>query len=135
MSTVYPFCDSNCPSVVTSPRHVNRSSMFAFSYIPDSVCHTTLFPDAVCTHFVLQGDSYRDLLHFPLGSDQFIKLGLAKRPGLTIICHYLEYIFVKYFLLQSHWHIFVSHDVVQLTECAPNLSDFSFSFPVPGHSP
>ena len=35
---------------------------------------------------------------------------------------------VKYFPLQSHWHIFVSHDVVQLTECTPSLSDSSFHF-------
>ena len=128
MSTGYPFCDSDCPSVVTSPRHVIRPSVFAFSYVPDNVCHTTLFPDPVCTLSVLEGDSYHDSLHLPLGCDQFLKLGVAKRPGLTAICHYWEYTFVKCFPLQSHWHIFVSHDVVQLTECTPSLSDSPFHF-------
>ena len=128
MSTGYPFCDSDCPSVVMSPRHVVRPSVFAFSYVPDNVCHTTLFADPVCTLSVLQGDSYHDSLHLPLGCDQFLKLGVAKRPGLTAICHYWEYTFVKCFPLQSHWHIFVSHDVVQLTECIPSLSDSPFHF-------
>ena len=68
------------------------------------------------------------ILHLPLGCDQFLKLGVAKRPGLTAICHYWEYTFVKCFPLQSHWHIFVSHDVVQLAECTPSLSDFPFHF-------
>ena len=36
---------SDCPSVVMSPRHVCRPSVFAFSYVPDNVCHTTLFVD------------------------------------------------------------------------------------------
>ena len=71
---------------------------------------------------------YHDSLHLPLGCDQFLKLGVAKRPGLTAICHYWEYTFVKCFPLQSHWHIFVSHDVVQLTECTPSLSDSPFHF-------
>ena len=39
MSTEYPFCDPDCPSVVMSPRHLFRSSVFAFSYIPDSLSH------------------------------------------------------------------------------------------------
>ena len=39
----YPFCDSDCLSIVTSPRHVTHTSVFAFSYAPDNVCHTTLF--------------------------------------------------------------------------------------------
>ena len=63
MSTGYPFCDCDCPSVVTSPRHVIRPSVFAFSYVPDNVCHTTLHPDPVCT---LEGDSYHDSFHLPL---------------------------------------------------------------------
>ena len=92
------------------------------------VCHTTLFADLVCTLSVLEGDSYHDSVHLPLGCDQFLKLGVAKQPSLTAICHYWKYTFVKCFPLQSHWHIFVSHDVVQLTECTPSLSDSPFHF-------
>ena len=114
MSTGYPFCDSDCPSIVKSPRHVSRPSVFAFSYVPDNVCHTTLFPDPVCTLSVLQGDSYHDSFHLPLGCDQFLKLGVAKRPESHshYVTNYWEHTFVKCFPLQSHWHIFVSHDVV-----------------------
>ena len=82
MSTGYPFCVSDCPSVVTSC-HVACPSVFVFSYVPDNVCHTTLFPDPVCTLSVLQDDS--PYLHLPLGCDQFFKLGVAKRSGLTAI--------------------------------------------------
>ena len=89
---------------------------------------TTLFPDPVCNLSVLLGDSYHDSLHLSLGCDQFLKLGVAKRPGLTVICHYWEYTFVKCFPLQSHSHILVSCDVVQLTECTPSLSDSPFHF-------
>ena len=89
---------------------------------------TSLFSDPVCTLSVLQGDSHHDSLNLPLGCDQFLKLGVAKQPGLTAICHYWEYTFVKCFPLQSHWHIFVSHDVVQLTECTPSLSSSPFHF-------
>ena len=105
-----------------------RASVFAFSYAPDNVCHITKFPDPFCTLSILEGDSYHDSLHLPLSCDQFLKLGVAKRPGLTAICHYLEYTFVKCFPLQSHCHIFVSHDVVQFTECTPSLSDSPFHF-------
>ena len=56
----YPFCDSDCPSIVTSPRHVARPSVFAFSYAPDNVCQTTLFSDPFCTLSILEGDSYHD---------------------------------------------------------------------------
>ena len=98
----YPFCDSDCPSIVTSPRHVARPSVFAFSYAPDNVCQTTLFSDPFCTLSILEGDSYHDSLHLPLSCDQFLKLGVAKRPGLTAICHYWEYTFIKYFPLQSY---------------------------------
>ena len=83
--------------------------------------------DPVCTLSV-QGDSYHDSLHLPFGYEQFFKLDVAKRPGLTPIYHYWEYTFVKRFPLQSHWHIFVSHHVVQLTECIPSLSDYPFHF-------
>ena len=86
----YLFCDSNCPSIVTFPRHVSHPSVFAFSYVPDNVCHTTLFPDPICTLSVLKGDSDHDSLHFPLSCDQLLKLGVAKRPGLTARCHYFE---------------------------------------------
>ena len=77
MCTGYPFCNSDCPSVVTSPRHMFRPSVFAFSYVPDNVCYTTLFLDPVCTLSVHEGDSYHDSLHLPLGCDQFLKLGVA----------------------------------------------------------
>ena len=30
------------------------------------------------------------------------------------------------YIHQSHWHIFVSHDVVHLTECTPSMSDSPF---------
>ena len=106
---------TDCPFVVISHCHVTRPYVLAFSYVPDNVCHTTLFPNPVCTLSVLEGD-------------QFFKLGIAKRPRLTAICHYWEYTFVKCFPLQSHWHIFVSHDVVQLTECTLFLSDSPFHF-------
>ena len=65
MSTGYPFCDSDCPSVGKCPRHVSRSSVFAFSYAPDNVCQTTLFADPVCTLSILEGDSYHDSFHLP----------------------------------------------------------------------
>ena len=73
----YPFCDSDCPSIVMSPRHVARPSVFAFSYAPDNVCQTTLFSDPFCTLSILQGDSYHDSLHLPLSCDQFLKLGVV----------------------------------------------------------
>ena len=60
-----------------SPHHVIRSSVFAFFYVPDNVCHTTLFADSVCMLSVLQGDSYHDSLHLPWGCDKFFKLGIA----------------------------------------------------------
>ena len=87
---------TNCPSIVTFLRHVTRPSVFAFSYAPDNVCRTTLFPDPVCTLSILQGDSYHDSFHLPLSCGQFLKLGVAKRPGLTAIW---EYTFVKCFPL------------------------------------
>ena len=55
-------------------------------------------------------------------------LGVAKSPGLTATCHYWEETFIKCFPLQSHWHIFVSHDAVQFTECTLSLSDSPFHF-------
>ena len=88
-----------CPSVVTSHGHVARPCVFVFSYVSDNICHTTLFPDPVCTFSLLEGDSYHDSLHLPLGCDQFLKLGVAKRPGLTVMCHYCEYTFVECFPL------------------------------------
>ena len=125
MSTGYRFCDCACSSVVTSPQYVSHPSVFAFPYVPDSVCHTTLFQNPVCTLSVLEGDFY-DSLHLPLGCDQFFNLDVAKRPGLTAICQYWEHTFIEFFAFQSHWHIFVSHDVVQFTECTPSLSILLF---------
>ena len=72
-------------------------SAFAFSYVPDNGCHTTLFAYPVCTLSVLQGDSYHDSLHLPLGCDQFLKLRVAKWSSLTAICHYWKYTFIKCF--------------------------------------
>ena len=44
---------TDCPSVVTSPFHVSRTSVFEFFCVPDNVPHTILFPDPVCTLAVL----------------------------------------------------------------------------------
>ena len=107
---------------------MSRPFVFAFSYVPHNVCHTTLLPDPVYTLSVLQGDSYHDSLHLPLGCGQFFKLGIAKRPGLTATCHYWEYTISTCFPFQSHWQIFVLHDVVQLVECTPSLSNSTFHF-------
>ena len=131
--TVYPFCDSDCPSLVTSPRHVASPSVFAFSYAPDNISHNTLFPDPVCTLPILQGDSYHDSVHLALSCDQFLKLGVAKWPCLTAICHYWEYTFVKGFSLMS---VFLSRMMLSsFTECTPSLSDSLFHFFVFGHGP
>ena len=78
MCTGYPFRDSDCPSVVISPRHVFPPSMFAFFYVSDNVCHTTLFPNPVCTLSVLEGDSYYESLCLLLGCGQLLKLGVAR---------------------------------------------------------
>ena len=86
-----------------------------------------MFPNPVRTLSILESDSYHDSPHLPLSCDQYLKLGVARQPRLTAICHYWEYTFVKCFPLQSHWHIFVSHDV-QLTECIPSLSNSPFHF-------
>ena len=44
MSTGYSFCGSDCPSIVTSPCHVSRPSVFAFSYVLDNVLsHHSVF--------------------------------------------------------------------------------------------
>ena len=75
---------TDCPSVVTSPHCMSRPSVFAFSYVPDNFCHTTLFRDSVCTVFVLEDDSYHDSLHLPLDFDQFLKLGVAKRTNMDL---------------------------------------------------
>ena len=48
---------------------------------------TPLFPDPVCTLSVLEGGFYHNSFHLPLSCDQFQKLGFAKRPGLTAVCH------------------------------------------------
>ena len=99
MSTIIHSVTLDYPSVVMSPKslcHVTRPSVLAFSYVPDNVCHTTVFR-SVCTLSVLQGDSHHDSLHLPLGCDQFLKLGVAKWSGLTAICHYWECILAKCF--------------------------------------
>ena len=101
---------TDCPFVVTSPCHVSCPYVFAFLYVPGNIWQTTLFPDPVCT--VLEGDSYHNFLYLPLGCDKFLELSVAKRPGLTTICHYWECTFIKCFPLLSHWNIFILHDVV-----------------------
>ena len=36
MSAGYPFCNSDCPSVVTLPGHISHPYAFDFSYVPDN---------------------------------------------------------------------------------------------------
>ena len=84
--------------IVTSLRHVSHPSVFDFSYIPNDVCHTTLFTDPVCTLSILESDSRRVSLHLLLGCDEFLLLDVADRPGLTVVCHYWEYTFLNAFL-------------------------------------
>ena len=126
MSTGFPFCDTNCPSIFTSPRHVARPSVFAFSYAPSvtPLCfriHFVLFlslrvtPTMILSIFLWVVTSFSNWV---LLSDQVSQLCV----------NYWEYTFVKCFPLQSHWHIFVAHDVVQFTECTPSLSDSPFHF-------
>ena len=110
--------------LATRPAHLCLLSLMLLIMSVTPLC----FRNPVCTRSILEGGSYHDSFYLPLGCDQFLKLGVAKRPGLTTICHYWEYAFVKCFPLQSHWHSFVSQDVVQLTECTPSLSDFPFHF-------
>ena len=133
MPTGYPFCNSDCPSVVTS-RHVFNPSVFAFSYVPHNICHTTLFPNPVCTLSALTSDSYHDSLYLPLGCNQFLKLGVAKRPGLTAICHYWEYTFLKCFPLQSEIGAFLSR-MMSSVQNTYAISVRFFSLLVPGHDP
>ena len=93
---------------------------------------TTLLPDPVSSLSVLEGDSYHYSLHLFEGCDQFLKFGVAKRPGLTAIYRYWECTFVKCFPLQSHWDIFLLRDVVQLAEY---IVWFLLPFFVPSHGP
>ena len=73
-------------SVVTSPRHVIHPSVFAFSYVPDNVCHTTLWVlDPVCTLSVLTGWLLPWFSPSSFGLWPVSQLGVAKRPGLTAI--------------------------------------------------
>ena len=125
MSTGYLFYD--WPSAVTSPCHMTRH-LCLLSLMLLIISITTLcFRIQFVLFLSFRVDSYHDSLHLPLGCDQFLKLGVAKRPGITTICHYWEYTLVECFPLQSHWHIFVSHGV-QLTEGTPSLSDSPFHF-------
>ena len=94
-----------------SPRHMACPSVFAFSYAPDNVCRTTLFPDPVCTLSILEGDSYHDSFHLPLSCDQFCKFGVTKRQSLTAICHYWKYISLNAFLF-SLIGTFLSHMIL-----------------------
>ena len=136
MSTMgYPFCDSDCPSVVTSPRHVPRPSVFAFSYVPDNVCHTTLFriqfvlflsfrvtPTMILSIFLWVVTSFSSWV---LLSDQ-----VSQPYVITGSIHSLNA------FLSSLIGTFLSlHDVVQLTECTPSLSTSSIFFPSTIRSP
>ena len=72
----YPFCDSDCPSIVTSPRHVARPSVFAFSYAPDNVCQTTLLPGAILhARYRLRVTPIMIHTIFLCTHDQYLKLG------------------------------------------------------------
>ena len=127
MCKLCPFCDYYYLSFVMSPRYLTRASVFAFSYVPDNVCHTTLFVDPVLlflsfrvTPTMILSIFFRGLINFSnwvLLSDQVSQLYVI--PG-SATC-------VKCFSLQSHWHIFVSHDIVQFTECIPPFR-FYFHF-------
>ena len=110
--------------LATCPAHLCLLSLMLLIMSVTPLCfriHSVLFLSFRVTPIYVS-------LHLPLRCDQFLKLGVAKRPDLTAIFHYREYTFVKCFPLQSHWHIFVSHDVVQFTECTPSLSDSPFHF-------
>ena len=78
MSTKYSFRNFDRSSVISSPCHVIRPSVFAFSYAPDNVCHTTLFKDPVCTLSVIASDSYHDSSIFLCVVTRFVKLDVAK---------------------------------------------------------
>ena len=68
---------------------------------------------------------------FFCGCDQFLRLSIAKQFGLTaiyVITGSIQLLNAFLFSLSSHWHIFVSHDVVQLAECTPSLSNSLFYF-------
>ena len=83
MSTGHPFCDLIIHLLLRLPAMCSAQLRLLSLYVPDNVCHTTLFADLVCTLSVLEGDSYHDSLCLPLGYDQFLKFGVAKRSGLS----------------------------------------------------
>ena len=76
MSTGYPFCDSDCPSVVTSS-YLSRSSVLAYlMFLIMSVTPLCFRIQSVL--FLSLRVSYHDSLHLPVDCDQFLKLGVAK---------------------------------------------------------
>ena len=119
---------TDCPSVVTSPRHVHRPSVFAFSYVPDNVYHTTLFPDPFCTLSVLEGDSYCDSLSMFLWVVTSFSSWVLLSDQVSELYFITGSIHLLNAFLFTYWHIFVSHDVVQLTECTPSVFDSPFHF-------
>ena len=85
MSAGYPFCDSGCPSVVTSPRHVFRLYVFAFSYVPANVCYTThfLYLVMVLSHHLPEIYVFVDLLDLLLIDNHIILI-------YVLVTHYLS---------------------------------------------
>ena len=108
---------------------LTRPSVFAFSYVPDNVCHTTLFADPVCTPSVLQGDSLPWILSIFLWvvisfssvvllSDQVSQpyVIIGRKHLLNALLFSLIGAFLSRMMLSS------------LTECIPSLSNSPFHF-------
>ena len=85
-----------------------RNYVFAFSYSPNNVWHTTLVSGSSLYSFCSWG-WLSIFLWVVTFTESWVRLN-------------------KCFPLQLHWHIFVSHDVLQLAKCTPLLSDSLFHF-------
>ena len=104
MFTGYPFCDSECPSVVISFATCSAGlCLLSFMLL---IMYTT--PLTFWIQFVLLLS-----LRVTLTMIFAIFLGVVISFLSWVLlsdqvpqpCHYWEYTFVKYFPLQSHWHI------------------------------